>query len=472
VARIGIRRGATQIVDWVFNAGGSAWHLGWGQPAGSFGEVFVQTGQVVGGNMRIDVQPGPWGSGWSYSPLLGTATLPSSDPAAPGAPLNIQGHEDDVMVIEYRALPTAQDLGYFQLSPTWMRCYPNGSAGCTGNTFWYSQSTFDAVAIGDGNWHTLELPIGLAIGSLSGGNAYWDDAQTWAGESIQWLGLRFKTTELQPTPSFPRGYNRASAGTSGASPVVGGAYALAMEHLTDLYPDVHLDEKTEFSPYYLEPGAKPNRGMPFNSTWKAIFIHTAEDMIRLSAPATVPANPDTQVANVYHRGPDYTTGYGLIDIQAGIDLMTDVASGAWNHRLIEYELKSGDFHEYTFEVLPADVGRTGFAGTLVWDDATNSAGTLVNNLALVMVGPEGQVHFPWSLEPPPTPMTAADIVPARRDQHNHRDNVEQVMIDVFEEEHVGTWSAYVIEFGIGAASGQQRYSLAMSPFPAIESPEE
>ncbi|MFK7887832.1 MAG: hypothetical protein AB8G16_13310, partial [Gammaproteobacteria bacterium] len=84
--------------------------------------------------------------------------------------------------------------------------------------------------------------------------------------------------------------------------------------------------------------------------------------------------------------------------------------------------------------------------------------------------PDGNLHYPWSLDLPyiptnpaeypgsvePEPITAADIVPARRDQPNARDNVEQVLVDMPD---YGVWKLWVLGSGMGTAD--QRYSLAI-----------
>ncbi|MEM1182540.1 MAG: S8 family serine peptidase [Acidobacteriota bacterium] len=469
IARIAIERGGSTLVDWTFDADGDAWHLGWGQPPSNFGEVFLDATRLANGNMRIDTETGPFGDGWDYSPLIGTATEPSSDPAAPGPALDIQGQAGDTMIIEYRALPTTpQGLGYFDISPIWMRCYPNGSAGCIGYDFWYSQSGLGGTGIGDGTWRTLELPVGQATSTFIAGNPFWDDSQTWAGTSIQWLGLRFEKTELQPTPSMNQGYNRGSAGTSGASPVVGGAYALAMENFARLFPASDLDAQHHLSVFYAGSGDEPLHGMPFNSTWKALFIHTADDMVRENPPATVPEEPAALPPNVYHRGPDYTTGHGRINIQAGVDLLTQLSLGAASHRVAENMIRAEEYHEYRVEVGSEQVGKYGFAATLAWDDAPSSGGELVNHLGLILISPDGEVFHPWSLDIPPDNATNADILPARRDQPNDHDNVENVQVDLLKEDHIGVWTAIVAEYGIAGVSGRQKYSLIMSPIPRLK----
>lgn len=462
VESIAIRRGGDVVVRWDFDSTIANWHLGWGQAPTSLNSASMSLATNSADSITMHIEAGPWGGGWQHSPVIGTSTRPWNEPLGGGTPLDIQGQEDDVMVIRYRSLsPAGSDFGYFNIIASWFRCYPQ-AADCSGGIFWSGQSSRASIGIGDGTWRTLEIPVGRTTGQLWTENAYWDDEQTWAGESIQWLGLRFGKIDTQPTPSHPQGFATAATGTSAASPVVGGAYALAMEQLPKLYRRVNLDDKLALSPYWAGDSPFFIRGMPFNSTWKAIFIHTAEDMVRLNAPAQVPANPDTGIPNVYHRGPDYTTGYGLIDIQRGIDLMIDVAEAQPLHQILEQRLAAGQFHKYPITVDDLQAVSGGLAATLVWDDEPNTSGTLVNNLGLFLVDPNGQVFYPWSLEVPELPITAADIVAARQDKPNDRDNVEQVQVkgSIINQ---GVWSVYVVDNGMGGATQSQKYSLVISP---------
>ncbi|MEM6794683.1 MAG: S8 family serine peptidase [Acidobacteriota bacterium] len=462
VDSVRLRRNGTTLIEWNSNALSPGWHQGWGQPGHPFGQVFAQISAALGGRMRIDVQPGPWGTGWVRSPLIGTQEYPPTGLVQ--GPLNIQGHEDDVVEIRYRALTTGYEgLGYFDLQPIWFRCFPSGN-GCTGSEFWHSQGQAGGLGIGDGEWRTLEVPVGLAAGAGFSPNPFWDDEETWAGESIQWLGLRLRRVHAQPTPSHSQAYHRASGGTSGASPVVGGAYALAMEHLTQLYSGSNVDLDVRDRPSVYSEAGIPSlvKGMPWNSTWKAIFIQTARDMIRTRIPADTPPNPDTGIPNLYHRGPDYTTGYGLLDVQAGIDLMTREATGKPAYEIIENAVQGGHYHGYTFHLQDYQVS-SGVAATLVWDDEPNSQGSLVNNLGLILIDPNGEVFYPWSLDVPAEPVSAADIVPARQDQPNDRDNVEKVEAIKLTADQAGLWRAYVIDHGMAGLAQEQSYSLVISP---------
>ncbi len=112
---------------------------------------------------------------------------------------------------------------------------------------------------------------------------------------------------------------------------------------------------------------------------------------------------------------------------------------------------------------------------MAWDDpaaSTSSANTepkLVNNLDLLLKGPDGLYYLPWSIEQPyvptdetdpelvePEPITASDIKPARRDRPNNRDNLEQVLV---ENPEPGTWRVFVLPGALTLPP--QDYSLVL-----------
>ena len=456
-----IRQGQT-LFDWNFLLSTPE---GWGQTASDIGyggvEVTPQQGWIL---VAVDeTVPGEtWGT-WGNSPVVGTEV------DAQGVPLNFVGKKEDVLRVDYRA----EGLDYFDLIPTWFRDHPHAEPNCTSNNpgdptvcARASRGVHGGIAIGDGQLRTMEIPIGLAGEWFMPGNPYWDDLLTWAEEPIQFLGLRFWSNRKEPTPSYSQYYTQTSSGTSGASPVLGGGYALAMENLTRLYDDVDLDARWTRSVYYQNVGTQHSYGMPLNSTWKALFIHTADDMIRTEdQPTEAPPNPDTGVPNVYHRGSDYTTGYGMVDIQSAIDLMNQDQKGKVMFDIVEFGMSQGMWHSYPLTV-PDDyaMGEGGLKVTLVWDDAPSS-GELCNNLGLALRSPDGTLHYPWSLDVPPAPAPAAsDIVPARRDQPNDRDNVEQVVVDDVPYKQSGTWRIMVSDNGMGDSQFPQQYSLVISPW--------
>jgi hypothetical protein len=143
------------------------------------------------------------------------------------------------------------------------------------------------------------------------------------------------------------------------------------------------------------------------STYKALVIHTADDA----------ANP----------GPDYQTGWGLMNTERAGWIITNNA--AWDSLPHIKEVSMSDGTMIQFGAL-AQTG-TPLKVTIAWDDpagpeqpwALNPTNlTLVNDLDLRVISPDGvTTNYPWILDPtqPANVATNGD---------NFRDNVEQVLI--------------------------------------------
>lgn len=276
------------------------------------------------------------------------------------------------------------------------------------------------------------------------------------------------TGNYKPRQNFYRVLN----GTSMASAAAAGTLALVLEQYATTY-GVSLDQ----SP-------------PLPSTLRAVVIHAADDK-KNSAPTT---NPDGVVKD--SPGPDFVTGWGLIDAQAAVDVVA-------NRRLREDALMAAcDSHTYIFAVAPDTGARVRV--TLAWDDvaadalvgATDpTAPKLRNDLDLVLVDPDGTEHYPWQLDqtivdsagraipselqhcgtpitvqrklmPAPDPAAANESVadgslPVAGRGPDHLNNVEVVDIDA-SAVVAGTWQARVSGFAI--AQGPQRFSLVGGSF--------
>ena len=247
-----------------------------------------------------------------------------------------------------------------------------------------------------------------------------------------------------PNPNQPTfrddGYG-LMGGTSMASPCAAGVVALMLEAFWDTFEE--------------------DNPRPFFSTMKAILIETAEDLVQAPNEPGEPDCPDFQVPNeqppFYHAGPDWATGYGLINAQAAVEMIQDKSL------YLQDEIDDiGATDEFPIYV-PA--GTPELKVTIAWDDypgdpnTTNTSSKLVNDLNLRLIAPDGVTEYqPWVLSPL-NPDDDGDIDPddivAATQGEDHLNNVEQVQVLNPVE---GVWSARVDESGL--PQPPQSYSLA------------
>ncbi|MGD8451280.1 MAG: S8 family serine peptidase [Phycisphaerae bacterium] len=190
-------------------------------------------------------------------------------------------------------------------------------------------------------------------------------------------------------------------GTSMAAPTVCGLAALVLE-----------DFRAQF----------PGQPLPRNSTLRAIFAHTAVDL--------------------GNAGPDYQFGYGSVRVQNAVDLLR---AGRFGEALVDH----GGTYERSVVV---EAGTPELKVTLVWDDVPavpNAVPALVNDLDLVVTGPDGTQYYPWTLDP----LNPAS--PAVQMQADHLNNIEQVLVD---NPAAGDWTIAVV--GYNVPEGPQSFSLA------------
>ncbi|MDX1615635.1 MAG: S8 family serine peptidase, partial [Candidatus Promineifilaceae bacterium] len=251
---------------------------------------------------------------------------------------------------------------------------------------------------------------------------------------------------------------RPKGGTSMASPAVAGITALLLEQYADTF-GVDLD----FNP-------------PLPSTTRALLIHTATDLTGTDGAIS----PDTGAAATFGAGPDWLTGYGLVNAEAAVAAVQD-------ELFVEDEVSLADVSDdWIISVVP---GQTVVRVTLAWDDlpgTPNSNATavmLVNDLDLTLVDPDGNTHRPLVL-PIPTPRdcdnNAANGVqvgtcagldgnqnyfgPAAEGV-DRRNNVEQIVVTDPGGLTPGNWTATVSVLNADGVSvrlplgGDQSYSL-------------
>lgn len=192
-------------------------------------------------------------------------------------------------------------------------------------------------------------------------------------------------------------------GTSMASPTAAGVGALLLEDFRNQHPAW---------------------GDPSNQLMKAIMIQGAVDIL--------------------NAGPDFQSGYGSIRT---VDSIEFLRSGNFDERVVDQGVAS------TFTV-NVEAGDPELMLTLVWDDpagAPNVAPSLVNDLDLIVIDPNGVRHFPWTLDPANPNNLAVQTA------EDHLNNIEQVTVD---SPAAGAWSIQVL--GSTITDGPQSFAIASS----------
>lgn len=278
-----------------------------------------------------------------------------------------------------------------------------------------------------------------SLGPTFDGRIKPDVAVPGCNDSIASVGIQAASTGSQ-------GYT-GKCGTSMAAPAVSGIVGLLAEQ------------------YQTTFGIAPGNLRP--STYKAVLVQTADDREKTRAyPDREFNNPDSGEALLYHAGPDFVTGFGLVNADEARQLMSD--SKRWK------EANAGAAGDVDTFCVSVPQGAEQLKVTLAWDDEpgdTTTAETtskLVNDLDLTLTEPKtGTVYSSWTLDPLPLtanpgdgsqdPITPASVKPAYRGV-DRRNNVE--MASVFLP-RTGVWKAKVTAHNLPNGN-VQRYSLATS----------
>jgi hypothetical protein len=260
--------------------------------------------------------------------------------------------------------------------------------GATGNQLGYfsiSKQTKNALVVG--NWDLVldRIDETSSLGPAHDGRIKPDvvtpgrtlasTAEPVGGvKSAGYCSMDSPLPECLATPTFLRkNFYHLYRGTSMASAATTGSIALVLEKYAAAY-GVSLDVKP-----------------PLPSTLRGVMIHTARD--KVTAASWSPGNEDGAVQAT--KGPDFVTGWGLIDAQAAVNVVA-------GRQLVESKLPIGcSTQTYLFTVPPGASGTVRV--TLAWDDIASdpaepdSDSKLVNDLDLVLIDPGGVRHYPWQL---------------------------------------------------------------------------
>lgn len=317
----------------------------------------------------------------------------------------------------------------------------NGVSTQYGNNKGY-YSTFSSAknTISVGSIDTIDVRLSdfSSLGPTFDGRIKPDISAPGCNDSIS-NGLR-----IEAANRATQGYT-GKCGTSMAAPVVSGVLALMMDRFQREFGD----------PATLLP-----------STYKAMLVHTARDLVKLAPhPDREFSNPDTGEPVIFHAGPDFATGYGLVEGFAAVNLIADRAR--WQEVRLE---QTGQNYEACMQI-PG--GADEIKATIAWDDQPGSTITattntkLVNDLDLVLIGPTGAQVLPWTLEPLPLgpdpigtaadPISKSDVHPARRGA-DHRNNVEMANTS---SPDAGKWTVRITAFNLPLGM-EQKFSLATS----------
>lgn len=141
-------------------------------------------------------------------------------------------------------------------------------------------------------------------------------------------------------------------------------------------------------------------------------------------------------------GPDYTFGWGLMNTTSAANIITENHEGQWV--MDEILLENGAVYEREVDVaggnpLRVTICWTDPAGDLLPPALNDRTPILKHDLDLRIEDENGNVYYPWKLNPDEPAM------PAVRDSKNHVDNVEMVLID---EAQAGTYTIIVDHEGV------------------------
>lgn len=238
-------------------------------------------------------------------------------------------------------------------------------------------------------WHTLRLPLKDLPGSM------------WvAGDTLQKIGFwynvapeNFGDDGIVSCGVASQTTYEISSGTSMSGPHVTGIAALLVGKYNKTIRD-----SSKHDPIW-------------NSTVRSILIHTAKDLVD-TVGITVEKNPDIDHPAVHGVGPDWVTGWGLVQADKALDYVDPA-------KFIQTTVNDGDSLVLYMNV---PQGQSQTRVTLAWDDPMPSnvgkiyEKKLINELDLYVtkVG-SNDIKRPWVLDFHPlidSALVKANIVPS------------------------------------------------------------
>lgn len=215
-----------------------------------------------------------------------------------------------------------------------------------------------------------------------------------------------------PTASSNTSYG-TGGGTSASSAVVAGSVAL----IRDFYQSNYSDTLS-------------------SASLRALLVHTAND-----------------VGNV---GPDYSTGWGLLNTERAVRFLASILSSKSETHLIDTTLAELEL----IEIPVIFESNASYKITIAWtdpeadqlisgDDPTNSI--LINDVDVEVISPSAETFEPWVLDPVHPEQLASQGV-------NSRDNIEQIII---EDAQKGTYTVRLSHKDT-LRTGAQRVSVMVS----------
>jgi len=222
--------------------------------------------------------------------------------------------------------------------------------------------------------------------------------------------------------TLPGGGYGTQSGTSMATPHVSGVAALVIQRYRTVFDTQNVN----------------------GETIKAILIQTAKDLVG--------SDDVAETQQYYHPGPDYASGYGIVDAWAAYNAIAQ-------NTIFEGQIAHGQTLTQTIQVTDSNAP---LKVTVAWNDPASQPNTcnalnctlLINNLDLELVAPDGGVHLPWILDPNNPAAAATRGV-------DNRNPVEQVQVD---SPMTGVWTIRLK--GTNIAAGPQAYA-AVSSAPAF-----